>query len=399
MSEFVISVNNAYLDMAKVIRPLLTEFEEQHRVHVTLHVYDWSDAWAEFMKISETHQGPVISQTGNSWMGSMIAQDSLRAFKPEEILQLNGRQSFLAGSWESCLDFDAKNIVAVPWILDTYLVYYHRDMLEKAGIDEETAFSTLDNFEATLQKLQDAGHKYPFAIPVNPTSFNNIHTIASWVWGAGGDFTNTDGTQVTFSQPEARLGMKRYFDLYRFIDPEAKDMNFVETWNLFLDRKTPVTIRTQELLFRIKNHEFSETFTSNVHTAVVPGVPLLGGSHFVVWKHLRPDAEERAIDLVKFLTSAETELTLLDYVGYIPANVRALGRIPADSIYAAAVESVRKARPFRHIRMWGVVEEKLAAGLSNIWQALLSTPNPDVSQIIADHLDPIETSLNQALTA
>jgi ABC-type glycerol-3-phosphate transport system substrate-binding protein len=123
----------------------------------------------------------------------------------------------------------------------------------------------------------------------------------------------------------------------------------------------------------------------------------LGGSHFVVWKHLRPDETERAIDLVKFLTSAEIELTLLDDVGYIPASIRALGRIPANSIYAAAVESVRKARPFRHIRMWGVVEEKLGAELSKIWQALLSTPNPDVSQIIADHLDPIETSLNQML--
>lgn len=397
MSEFTISVNNAYLDMAKVIRPLLAEFEEQHRVHVTLHIYDWSVAWSEFLKIGASHQGPVISQTGNSWMGSMIAQNSLRAFKPEEILQLNGRHSFLAGSWESCLDFDTKNIVAIPWFLDTYLVYYHRDMLEKAGIDQETAFVTLDNFEATLQKLQDNGHQYPFAVPVNPTSFNNIHTVASWVWGEGGDFTNADGTRVTFSQPETRLGMKRYFNLYRFIQPEAKDMNFVETWNLFLDRKTPVTVRTQELLFRIKNHEFSDTFTSNVCTAVVPGVPLLGGSHLVVWGHLRPEAAENAIDLVKFLTSAEIELTLLEDVGYIPASVRALGRIPADSIYAAAVQSVRKARPFRHIRMWGLVEEKLAAGLSHIWQVLLSTPNPDVDQIIADHLDPIEAELNQAL--
>ncbi len=94
MSEFEISVNNAYLDMAKVIQPLLTKFEEQNRAHVGLHVYDWSIAWTEFMKISLYHHGPVISQTGNSWMGSMIAQNSLRAFKPEEIAQ-RGQGSFL----------------------------------------------------------------------------------------------------------------------------------------------------------------------------------------------------------------------------------------------------------------------------------------------------------------
>ncbi len=396
MSEFEISVNNAYLDMAKVIQPLLTKFEEQNRAHVGLHVYDWSIAWTEFMKISLYHHGPVISQTGNSWMGSMIAQNSLRAFKPEEIAQ-RGQGSFLEGSWESCLHFDNKHVVAIPWILDTYLVYYHRDMLEKAGIDEASAFSTLENFEATLQKLQDNGQKYPFAVPADATSFNNIHTIASWIWGQGGDFTNPEGTYVTLSQPKARKGMKKYFDLYRFIPPEAKDMNVVESWNLFLDRKIAITVRTPELLFRIKNQEFPATLTSNIGTAVVPGVPLLGGSHLVIWNHLRPEAEEDAIDLVKFLTSAETELTLLDDVGYIPANVRALERIPSDSIYAAAVQSVRKARPFRHIRMWGLVEEKLAAGLSGIWQALLSAQNPDVSQIIADQIDPIEASLNTTL--
>src|SRR5687767_8340990 len=231
MSEFGVSVNNAYIDMAKVIQPLLAEFEEQHRAHVTLHVYDWSIAWTQFMKISLYHHGPVISQTGNSWMGSMIAQGSLRPFKPEEIMQLNGRQSFLAGSWESCMDFDNEHIVAIPWFLDTYLVYYHRDMLEKAGIDETSAFSTLENFHATLQKLQDNGQKYPFAVPVDLTAFNNIHTIASWIWGEGGDFTNPEGTRVTLSEPEALKGMNRYFDLYRFIPPEAKDMSAVESWN------------------------------------------------------------------------------------------------------------------------------------------------------------------------
>jgi hypothetical protein len=47
--------------------------------------------------------------------------------------------------------------------------------------------------------------------------------------------------------------------------------------------------------------------------------------------------------------------------------------------------------------MWGLVEEQLSAGLTRIWQSLLSTPDPDVSQVIADHLDPIENSLNTTL--
>jgi hypothetical protein len=47
--------------------------------------------------------------------------------------------------------------------------------------------------------------------------------------------------------------------------------------------------------------------------------------------------------------------------------------------------------------MWGLIEDKLVVPMSQIWDVLLSTSNPDVIQIIADHLDPIEARLNITL--
>src|SRR5690348_1557490 len=157
MSEFGISVNNSSMDIDKIMQSLLDKFGQQGRAQVSVTVYDWSVAWSEFLKISLYQHGPVISQTGNSWMGSLTAQNSLRAFRAGEMAELKGQDRFLPGSWETCLDLDNQQVVAIPWFMDTFLVYYHRDLLQKAGVDETGAFSTPENFHATLQKLQDHG--------------------------------------------------------------------------------------------------------------------------------------------------------------------------------------------------------------------------------------------------
>jgi multiple sugar transport system substrate-binding protein len=399
LSEIEISINSSFtnVDPAEVIQPKLTEFDKQHHMHTLLQVYDWAVAWTEFLKISLYQHGPVISQTGNTWMGSLIAQNSLRAFSDKEIAELGGKESFVADAWESCLDFENKQLLAVPLILDTYVVYYRRNVLKKAGVDEASAFSTLENFHATLQKLQNNGEKYPFAIPTN-SSRSNMHTLASWVWGQGGDFISPEGTRVTLNQPETRKGIKMYFELYRFISPEAQNLNDMDCWNWFFNSKIAVTLRNPELLFRLKQKEFPESFAADIGVAVIPGVPLLGGSHLVIWSHVLPEQEQDAINLIKFLTSADLQLTLLENAGLIPANLQALESISPASIFAPAIQSVRKARGFKRIRMWGLIEDKMVIALSQVWKMLLTTPNPNLDQILASHLDPIQDRLNITLS-
>ena len=397
MSVFEISVNNSYIGIENVMKPLLAAFDQQHRSRTSLMVYDWGAAWSEFLKISLYQVGPVISQTGNSWMGSLTAQNSLRVFKGREVTELKGTDRFLPGSWESCVDFDNEDVVAVPWFMDTFLIYYHRDLLAEAGIDEATAFSTAENFHATLQKLQDGGMQYPFAVPTVKSNCN-IHTVVSWVWGQGGDFIDPAGTQMLLSLPETRKGLKMYFDLFRFIPPEAQQLNDVHSWDWFLEKRIGVTIRNPELLFRLKRQEFPAEFAANVGTAVVPGVPLLGGTNLIVWKHIRGEQEQDAIDMIKFLTSAGTEVSLFESTGLIPANLQALECIASDSVFAPAIQSAKKGKPFPRVRRWGLIEDKLNLAFSQIWNTLLTTPSPNVEQVIAGHIDPIETRLNLTLS-
>ncbi len=402
MPEVEISVNHSYENpeegIPRGIRPLLAEFKLQHSgANVSLLIYNWGRTWAEFMKISLYRHGPVVSQTGNSWMGSLIAQNTLRVITDGEMTALGGHQNFLSESWHSCLDFDNKSVVAIPWIVDTYLVYYRRDLLTKAGLDEAVAFSTPENFYATLQALQENGVDYPYAVPTY-SGLANMHLAASWVWDQGGDFIDAEGTRVLLSKPETRRGMKMYFDLYRFITPRGKHLSDQECWQLFLDGEIAVTMRNPEFLFQLTQGKVDAQFADKIGTAVMPGVPLLGGSHLVMWKHIRYEQEQHALALIKFLTTPEAELAIFEKSGLIPANLQALERIGPVSIYDPVIQSVKTGRAFPRIRMWGLIEDKMIQPMSHIWSHLLDTPDPNVEQVIAEHLDPVEKKLNLALS-
>src|SRR5882757_5279436 len=97
MPEIKIAINCAdqYDPHGLHFQSLLDKFNEQHQTRVALQVYSWGVAWNEFIKISQYGNGPIISQTGDSWMGSLIGRNSLRIFKDRELAQLNQRESFL----------------------------------------------------------------------------------------------------------------------------------------------------------------------------------------------------------------------------------------------------------------------------------------------------------------
>lgn len=396
MAEIKISINIADpTDPHRVqFQSLLDEFRQQSRASVTVQIYNWGAAWAEFTKTIQYGIGPVVSQSGDSWMGSLISHNSLRIFKEKELAQLNGRENFLESSWQSCLSFNDKDVVAIPWVLDTCLVYFHRDMLEKAGVDPATAFLTFESFHQTLEKLQAAGFAYPLGISTN-WSHSNVHLLTSWVWGSGGDFTNPEKTKVEMNQPGTREGMNKYFSLFPFIPPDMQPLTDQDCLGLFLDRKIAITIRNPTLLFRLKKQEFPETFAQHVGIATVPGVPWIGGSHLIIWKHIRPDQEPDAFSLIQFLTSKHAAMTTFESTGLIPANLEALSQIDHESsIFAPAFQSVKTGRVLPRLRIWGVAEERIALAMMQIWGALFRNPHLNIDQVVMDNIDPMVVKIN-----
>ena len=204
--------------------PGITQFEAQSHIKVKEKRLLWMNAWQELLQVALYFKGPDISEIGTTWLGSLMGMEALRPFSPLEVRNLGGASAFSSASWESCHKPDETQILAIPYYLDLRLVYYRRDLLQKAGIDETTAFLTSYNFLETLHKLKASGVATPLAMDILGESPRVIHNIASWIWESGGDFRSIDGHQVKLKDPKTLESIVSFYKLGQFLVPGTYEL-------------------------------------------------------------------------------------------------------------------------------------------------------------------------------
>jgi multiple sugar transport system substrate-binding protein len=184
-----------------------------------LKVLAWDDEWKEFTNYAVYRIGPDISQVGSPLVGDLVSMNALRPFTHRELGSMGGMEAYEPAAWTSSRRADFEQVWAIPWTADPRVLFYWRDMLEQAGVDEATAFAGIETMEATLEKLQKNTLATPWVLPTR-IPLAALQTASSWVWGAGGEFVSQDGKKTRFCEPEALLGWQHYFDLQRFMPPE-----------------------------------------------------------------------------------------------------------------------------------------------------------------------------------
>ncbi|PKN91446.1 MAG: hypothetical protein CVU44_18995 [Chloroflexi bacterium HGW-Chloroflexi-6] len=398
MAELEISINNFTNAPEKDFRALIGPLEEKMGMRIHCNVVDWGDAWTEMMKIVLYKHGPVLSQVGSTWMGSLESTEGVRPFSSAEISRIGSASNFHKGAWQTVISESGSQIIGVPWFLDAYMLYYRKDLLEQAGVDESTAFSSLENLDETVKKLHAAGSPIPFALPTRRSSRASLHHIANWVWSYGGDFISEDGQTLLLSEAKTRQGMKAYFSLHRYLPSTAQDLNDAECYSTFLQGQAAITLRNSGMLYAIKDNAEFAPYRDKFGVAAMPGINFVGGSNLVLWKHIPPQMERHAISLIEYLASPEVQFAHLARSAALPAHVDALERVRKETEFAPIVDAILKGRSFRKFRLWGLVEDKLSVAIGNIWDALYSKEDPNIETEIANVLDPLEHRLQLTIS-
>jgi multiple sugar transport system substrate-binding protein len=380
------------LSSPSITERMLKEFEAQFGLQVQLQKQTWGTAWSELVHYSIYKNAPDVSEVGSTWIGDLIGMNALRPFSQAEIISFGGSQAFFPSAWKSGVDADGQ-VWSIPWLIDSRLLYYRKDLLEKAGIDPATAFLTHDALVTTLQRLTQAGIEIPWATPTHKTRMS-LHNVASWVWGAGGEFVNEDGKRALFSTPEALTGFRQYFELGRFLSPKASELDDVESDALFWKGQVAVTISGPWLL---SGPSVDPQVIANTGVSFPPGVPFIGGSHLVVWQG-SPRTRD-ALALVRFLTSQQVQSTYLSSVGMLPARQEAFSSLSNNSNPAVGFisQGLKVGRSFPLFPLWGLVEERLASALSIIWKVFLADPKVNLAELIERDLGLLAHRLDLAL--
>ena len=388
-----VALNPGRLDQA------LERFTAQHHVPVRLLEIDTEFAMQELNSFAQHQTGADVSQMGTTWLRGFVDMNALRPLSLKNDVRFGHPDhdvtSFIPILWQSTHTPDIAEPWAIPWLADVRMVYYRRDLLARAGVDEQIAFQTPQALEETLQRLQANGVACPWAVPTR-FSWRTLHNVASWVWAANGDFVSPDGKRVLLTQPPAMAGLQSYFSLARFMSDQVRNFSTALDFNdLFLSGDAAVILSSGYLSLVGQGTLQPE----QVGVAAPLGIPFIGGSHLVTWQHTKYDHD--ATQLVHFLTRFDTQQSY-GLGNLLPVRLDALSALGEAGGHAG--EFVHKllhwlpqGRMLPSVYLWNVIEARVTKALAQVWEEVLATHEPDLEAILRRQLLPVTQFLDMML--
>jgi len=391
-------------DLAEDLQPLravLASFERDTHIQLSLRRVSWERAWQTLVLDAMEGKGPHVSQIGSTWGATMAMLDALRAFSSEDVSSMGGAQSFLPSTWETVKLANRPQVWAVPWSIYTFVLYYRKDILDKAGLEAETAFATPKAMYDTFTQLSNAG-VVPWAFPTLQPYADLVHIASSWARANAGDFMSADGREPLFAKPEASAGLINFFQLFPFIPPSLRGLSVEACTQAFARGDTAVLVGGVEIGTELLESPYaSQEMRDNFAVTTLPGVPWIGGDHLVIWKNVLsdPDHEKAAMDLVRFLGQKETQVKYFEVENVLPARADAYEELtfPLETTAAAVQTILKTGRPHPPLRLWRRIEAFLDEMLLDIGSSVLRQPAVAVSEITERMLAEYEYKLAAVL--
>lgn len=381
-----------------IVRRALDSYQQSHRnLQINLTTLPWTTAWNDLVRVALYGDGAEISEVGSTWVGSFVGMEALRPYSSLEISKIGGAAAFLPSAWQNGSLVGDDEVWAMPWLSDTRVIFYWRDMFDHAGLDEATAFQSFEKTDETLACLQAHGITTPWAVTTRRTA-NTLYNIASWVWGAGGDFMSADGKRMCIAEPEARAGLAHYYRLYRYMPQSSEPMDGIATFEMFLNQNVAAIVSGPWFLKWLRDRNVAPYTLARIGISLLPGPSFVGGTNLVIWKHVA-NYDQMLAELVRYLVTSPALLDFYHHAGLLPARLNLLEQPPfkTDSHYQQIIKALESGRPHMRITMWGLVEDRLVAMLAHIWNEVRANPAADIDVLIERNIIPLAQRLDETL--
>lgn len=381
---------------------IMDEFHARHGVQVHLRQMTWDTAWLELFSFGSNDKGPQVSHIGNTWVSSLARMNVLRPFKAEEISSVGGAWDFITANWETGLLPGDKRVWAIPWTAWIYVICYRKDLLEQVGINPSEAFGTIGAAKTTINRLAASSLEVPWLNAQLPVSYRDLlHIAASWIWAAGGDFFDKNGTKALFNSAQAVDGLKDWLEIYRAVPARYKKLTQQETFNMFREGRAAAVLADIRTANGFIDMEDNPDVRNYLGVSTVTDVPWTGGGSFVIWDHVRgsPVQEKAAVDLVQFLASKEINIRYRQAAMSMPSRMDALHEIYSQSNPAreAVMLSATKGRGYYNIPIWRRIEQQLSDEMGAVIRDAAEDLSADSASMFHLHLDGLAERVTNML--
>jgi multiple sugar transport system substrate-binding protein len=339
------------------------EFMKQNpNVKVSVTPVDWGQAVAKLQTAIAGNTTPDVSQMGTDMMGQFGATG---AFEPVPA-DINP-SAYFESAWNTNIVDGAAS--GVPWYVETRLLYYRKDIAEKAGITSPPA--TWDDLKTMAKAMKEkGGAKWGISLGTK-----NWQEYFPFLWSNGGDVVDASGNPA-LNSPQAVEALTFYESFFKEdLTPKSVPEGFDIT-PAFVTGDHPMFFSGPWHLGLIKTAG-GAGFDAKWAIAPMPkkasGTSFLGGSNVVVFKNSKN--KDAAWAFVKFLSDPKTQALWYTTATDLPA------------VQAGWDDPAVKSDP--NVAMFGEqLKDTKAQPVSATWSELSSAINDTLEKMTSGAMEP-----------
>ncbi len=396
------------------IENLLKPFEQQTGIKVKVTSVDWGAGWSKITTAATSGDVPDLVQLGSTWVSAIAGMGALEEISKEAIASLGGPGAFVPVSWQTTGVEGSGKVSAIPWFVDARALFFRKDAFAKAGVSAGELGSWA-SFKTTLKKLYDADLVFD-DLPMAPlgisgkNDWNVIHSLAPWIWMAGGDFLSPDRKTCILDSDAAYNGISYYLSMVKegYVPTEYLELNTAQVsanFNsgacaMYFDGPYEIKTLTRPAS---EGGAGDSPAAKNFAVAGYPKGPkgritFVGGSTLAVFKQGKNRAG--AFEVIKYLTSKTPQVEYAKISGFLPARREAFNDpyFANDPNRKVFKDAIFYGRTYPSIPTWGLLEPILTRRFGIMWDYVLNSKELK-PEVIKEQLklakQEVESILNQ----
>lgn len=284
-------------------------------IHVELSELSWNDGKTKLFAAFNSNTAPDLLELGSDWIAQFSAAGRLAdqsAMGADRVSRFS-KEIAAPGMWQ-------EKVYAWPWVVDTRVLFYNKDLLARTGADTSATDSLWSDVLDKSRKIMAAAPGSLGFGANGPDQHRLYKKILPFFWSNGGSLLDPSGMPVVNS-PANVAALQMYLDLAKAggIDMQKQlDQSFMQG-------KVGYWISGSWLVDRIAKDNPTLHYGISVLPTFAGGsrVSFAGGEYLAI--NGGSENKEAARKLVEFLSSPEQALAFCKALpgGMTPADLSA----------------------------------------------------------------------------